>query len=220
MLLSLNISAPLWQLTSADRLLIYPWQILLIAAPLLAAIAGSLPVLNTSLSQAPYWVVLMALVVLGSYNYLTTDFTEIVPGPTPYSLVGPDQNIAILDATLVENEDRSAAELTVTWQALRPLPTDYNIFLQALSESGAAPQVVAQLDTQPLGGRRPVTDWRPGEIFVETYQLDLSPTDTGQADTEQADSPLSYYFGYYDWRNGERLPVDGGIDDKLVFHGR
>jgi hypothetical protein len=71
------------------------------------------------------------------------------------------------------------------------------------------------LDTQPLGGERPVTDWRQGEILVETYQLDLS-----QLDTSQANNPLSYYFGYYDWSNGERLPVDGGIDDKLVFHGR
>jgi hypothetical protein len=214
-LLSLNISTLLWQLTGADRLLTYPWQILLIATPLTAAIAGSLPVLNTGFSEAPYWVVLIALVVLGSYSYLTADFTQIVSGPTPYSLIGPEQNIAILDATLVENEDRSAAELTMTWQSLRPLPTDYNVFLQALSESSEAPQVVAQLDTQPLSGQRPVTDWRQGEILVESYQLDLS-----QVDPDQAQMPLSYYFGYYDWSNGERLPVDGGIDDKLVFHGR
>jgi hypothetical protein len=214
-LLSLNISNPLWQLTGADRFLVYPWQILLIAAPLLAAIAGSLPVLNASFSQAPYWVVLVTLIVLGSYSYLTTEFTEIVSGPTPYSIVGPEQNIAILDADLVESEDRSSAELTVIWQALQPLPADYNIFFQALSENGENSQVVAQLDTQPLGGERPVTDWRQGEILVETYQLDLS-----QLDASQADNPLSYYFGYYDWSNGERLPVDGGIDDKLVFHGR
>ena len=214
-LLSLNLSAPLWQLSGAGRLLVYPWQILLIAAPLLAAIAGSLPVLNNSLAQAPYWAVLVTLVVLASYSYLTAEFTEIVSGAAPYSVIGPEQNIAILDAKLDENEDRSAAELTVTWQALRPLPVNYNIFFQALNDGGEPAQVVAQLDTQPMGGERPATSWRQGEILVETYPLDLS-----RLEADLADSPLRYYFGYYDWSNGERLPVDGGIDDKLVFHGR
>ena len=31
-------------------------------------------------------------------------------------------------------------------------------------------------------------------------------------------APLRYYFGFYNWRSGQRLPVDGGIDDKLVLH--
>ena len=35
-----------------------------------------------------------------------------------------------------------------------------------------------------------------------------------------ADTPLRYYFGYYDWRDGKRLPVNGGMDDKLVLHGQ
>ena len=34
-----------------------------------------------------------------------------------------------------------------------------------------------------------------------------------------AGAPLLYYFGYYDWRDGRRLPVDGGLDDKLVVDG-
>ena len=70
---------------------------------------------------------------------------------------------------------------------------------------------MAQLDAQPLAGARPATSWRPGEILAETYTLDLS--------NAPADTPLRYYFGYYDWRDGQRLPVDGGLDDKLVLDG-
>ena len=40
------------------------------------------------------------------------------------------------------------------------------------------------------------------------------------ADIDLDEKPLRYYFGYYDWRDGVRLPVDGGIDDKLVFYGQ
>ena len=40
---TLAVSAPLWQVTGAGRLLTYPWQLLLVAAPLLAAAAGALP---------------------------------------------------------------------------------------------------------------------------------------------------------------------------------
>ncbi|MBK8800093.1 MAG: hypothetical protein IPM07_29010 [Anaerolineales bacterium] len=80
------------------------------------------------------------------------------------------------------------------------------------AEDGAPEQVVAQLDAQPLGDARPATSWQPGEVLTNTYVLDLSAA--------PPETPLTYYFGYYDWRDGSRLPVDGGRDDKLVLHGK
>ena len=47
--LVLPVSTPIWMMSRADRLLTYPWQLLLLAGPLMAAIAGSLPALNESL---------------------------------------------------------------------------------------------------------------------------------------------------------------------------
>ena len=123
----------------------------------------------------------------------------------------------LLAADLQEFSDPSAAELAVTWQTRHLLDTDYNIFFQALAEVEGETRVVAQLDAQPLGDGRPVTEWRPGEILTNNYRLDL----TAAAEIVDLDEArLHYYFGYYDWRDGQRLPVDGGIDDKLVFHGR
>jgi hypothetical protein len=50
-----------------------------------------------------------------------------------------------------------------------------------------------------------------GQILTDTYQLELpSSLPAGE---------LRYIYGYYDWRDGSRVPVNGGIDDKLILYG-
>ncbi len=71
---------------------------------------------------------------------------------------------------------------------------------------------MAQVDTQPRQGLEPATSWQVGKIMTDTYQLELpSPL---------PESGVRYFYGYYDWRDGTRLPVDGGIDDKLILYGK
>jgi len=179
----------------------------------LTLIAALLPVVQPQLQQTPYWPVLLLLTVLSSYPYLTTKVTQVQPPPAPRAVLGNYQ-IVVLSAELTEDRQQKKATLAVAWQPVALLPTDYNLFFQALAGDEQALTVAAQLDTQPLGNERPATTWRPGEILTNTYQLDLS------AVAPQLQSgPLQYHFGYYDWRTGARLPVDGGIDDKLVFYG-
>lgn len=206
-------SALFWQWTHADRLLTYPWQILLPALPFLTLIAALLPVVQPQLQQTPYWPVLLLLTVLSSYPYLTTTYTRYQPPAAPQAVLG-NYEIVVLSAKVTEDRQQKTATLAVAWQPVAALPTDYNLFFQALAGDEQALTVAAQLDTQPLGNDRPATTWRPGEILTNTYQLDLSAV----APQIQL-APLQYHFGYYDWRTGERLPVDGGIDDKLVFYG-
>lgn len=209
-LLALGWSAPLWQISGAERLLAYPWQILLLAAPLLATAAGSLPVLLPDLASPADWTVLVTLTVLGSYPYLAPTYTTVQPPSKPIAIVGPNQ-LAILAADITEADGQAA--LDVTWQVLQTPASDDNVFFQAIAAvtgEGEQEKVVAQLDTQPAGAERPPTSWQPGEIFTQRYTLDLTQAPSGE--------PLRYYFGFYDWRSGQRLPVDGGIDDKLVLH--
>ncbi|MBK8050492.1 MAG: hypothetical protein IPK16_27350 [Anaerolineales bacterium] len=162
--------------------------------------------------RAPsYWAALVTLVVLGSYPYLTASFTEVTPPTRPVAVFG-DHEIAILDATLAEPAGSEQAQLTIVFQVLRPLAIDYNVFFQALTGTADTEQVVAQVDLQPLGDAKPATVWRPGEILTASYELDL-------ANAPQS-IPLHYYFGFYDWRDGRRMVVDNGLDDKLVFRGR
>ena len=215
-LMSTPASSIFWRLSGADRLFTYPWQVMLLAGPLFAAVAGSLPVTLRDLGKPLLWTVLVGLIVLGSLPYLTAEYTQVEPPDAPLAVFGTQREIAFLDAKLTENAVAQEAELAVTWQALQPLPFDYNVFFQALAAAPEGAEVVAQLDAQPLYGERPATTWTPGEIFTDTYTLDLSQIGLSAATPE---SGLQYHFGYYDWRDGSRLPVDGGIDDKLVFYG-
>jgi hypothetical protein len=166
-----------------------------------------LPLVLDELETPVYWAVLLALVVMASLPHLTPAYTQVNPPLRPVAVIGDDQMI-VLDARLAEDASLRTATLTVTWQSLQPLDFDYNIFFQAL----ASDAVVAQLDAQPLGAARPATGWQPGEVLSASYTLDLSAAPSGER--------LTYYFGFYDWRDGRRLPVDGGRDDKLVLHGR
>lgn len=211
-LLTLNLSAPLWNVTGAGRLLTYPWQIAVVAAPFFAALGGALPALLPALGRPALWAGLVAAAIVGSYAWLAPAYTQVAPPDRPLALFG-DNRLALLSAALAETPDKAQAELSVTLQVLRPLDMDANVFFQALTATpeGSAPQVVAQLDVQPVEGL-PATQWRPGAIHTARYTLALPP--------EAQATPLRYTFGFYDWRDGTRLPVDGGLDDKLVFDGR
>jgi hypothetical protein len=176
------------------------------------------------LQRTPLWLTLVAIVLLSSSPYLHADYTQVEPPPAPVATFGMRPDLVLLNAQVreqtssapAENQETEAdaapsARLDVTWQVLQPLPFDYNVFFQAVTQSGNEWQVVAQLDTQPRQGLGPATTWMVGEIMTDTYELEL-PADLPEGE-------LRYFFGYYDWRDGTRLPVDGGIDDKLILHG-
>lgn len=211
LLLSLQTLAPFWSVTQMDRLLTYPWQVLLLASPLLAVTAGSLPALNVYLQRAPLWLTLVGLVLLSSYPYFHADYTEVQPPDTPVATFGLRPDLVLLHADLVEDEATGEATLDVTWQVLQPLAFDYSVFFQAVVEEEGESQVVAQLDTQPRQGLEPATSWVQGQILTDTYQLEL-PNSLPAGE-------LRYIYGYYDWRDGSRVPVNGGIDDKLILYG-
>jgi len=219
-LATLPISAPLWQWSHADRLLTYPWQLLLLTVPLWTMTAAALPAAHPFFRRATVWLVLLLVALLNSYPYLTATFTQVPVPSDPVAIFGEQNEIVILAASLQENRQPRSTELALTWQTLQPLPTDYNIFFQALQidqdkRNEASTErliVVQQLDQPPLQDGQPTTSWQPGEIFTTTYQLNL--------DSLADDSALVYYFGYYDWRDGTRLPINLGIDDKLILYGQ
>lgn len=211
--LSLPVAQPLWQVSGGQWLLSAPWQILLPVLPLLAALAGSLPVLLPRLASLPLWAALLGLVVVSGLTAVQPAFTQYEPPAQPIATYGHHADLVLLEATIDESTagtDGGKATLSVVWQPLQPLTFEYNLFFQALIADGAEGyDVIAQLDQQPLPDR-PATSWQPGEILTATYSLDL-PVDPNTAN-------LRYYFGYYDWRDGTRLPLLGG-DDKVILYG-
>ncbi len=213
-LLSLGISAPLWQLTGAGRLLTYPWQMLLVALPFLVVLPASLPRLAPRLGRRGYWATLLALVLMSGYPYLRPEFTQYIPPEQPVAVFGERGQIVLLEAQVLEESrppDGGRARLHMVWQPLQPIDFDYNLFFQALTaEDAEGYRVVAQLDEQPLP-TLPATQWQPGRIYTATHTLDL-PVDPSTV-------VLRYYLGFYDWRDGRRLPLNLGVDDKAILYG-
>ncbi|MBP7964297.1 MAG: hypothetical protein KA003_20105 [Caldilineaceae bacterium] len=214
-LLPLSVSAPWWTFTGADRLLSYPWQLLPLTAPLFAALAGSLPVVEWSLGRTPVWATLLGLVVLASFPYTTAAFTQIPPPIRPPAVFADpmgEHTFALLETNLTLFPQK--ATLDLSWQTLRTPDFDYTLFFQAvITDADGGDAVVGQIDLQPVAGTRPATTWQPGEILTDTLTLDLPVL--GQGET------LRFYYGYYDWRTGARLPVETGLrrDDKVVLYG-
>ena len=63
----------------------------------------------------------------------------------------------------------SVVPITLTWRAEQLLDVPYTVFVHLVAEDGAT--VVAQVDGQPVGGRRPTTSWLEGEIIVARQDL-------------------------------------------------
>jgi hypothetical protein len=209
-LLSLPLSAFVWQATGLERFLTYPWQVLALAGLPLAFLAGSVIRLDERLATLPAWAGLVALVVLASYPYLAPRFTQIDPGPEPVAMFQPVEadapQIVLLDYEVaLPTETTPTLTLTLTWQAVAPVEGDYTVFVHALAEDGTK---VAQRDTRPCNGECPTPTWQPGEIITDRYQLALAP--------DAPASPSRLAVGLYLLESGDRATVVGR-DDRTVF---
>lgn len=58
--------------------------------------------------------------------------------------------------------------LTLEWRADSPVPVDYTVYTHLLAPDGA---LIAQSDSQPVGGTRPMTGWAAGEVVRDQYAI-------------------------------------------------
>lgn len=92
-------------------------------------------------------------------------------------------------------------QIELNWQTDAALDRPYKIFVQLLNSHGV---LVAQRDSEPVGGSMPTTSWQPGELITDRHGLFLP------ADLPPGDYRL--IVGLYDRDDpAERLPV--GEDD-------
>ncbi len=68
--------------------------------------------------------------------------------------------------------------LTFVWRATEALDQNYTLFVHATTVDG---QIMGQLDTYHGGGMYPTSQWRMGEIIVDTVYVPISWTATGPA---------------------------------------
>jgi len=89
-----------------------------------------------------------------------------------------------------------SVRLTLYWQALKPMQTNYSVFTHLLAENG---QRVAQMDSWPQHGQAPTSTWHPGSMIQDEYELNV-PISTPSG-------VYSIQIGVYLAETGSRLPV-------------
>jgi hypothetical protein len=89
--------------------------------------------------------------------------------------------------------DRLAVD--IWWEALAPIDADYTVFVH-VEDAGGAP--VGQVDREPGKASYRTSSWRPGDLVLERYEVDV------RAD---ARGPLTVRTGWYDAASGRRLSV-------------
>lgn len=134
--------------------------------------------------------------------------------PLPPDATNFDDKIALLQVDLPQNTLTPGGQLpvTLTWQALASMNEDYTIFLQVLN---ANDQIVGQVDTWPLQGTYPTSQWQPGETITDPITIQLA-----------SDLPAGEYrliVGWYLLADLRRLPVldanGSPIADYFAFSG-
>jgi hypothetical protein len=101
--------------------------------------------------------------------------------------------------------------LTLVWRALASVDENYTLYVHART---AGRQLVGQLDTFHGGGMYPTSQWRPGEIVVDTVQIPIA---------WQAEGPalIRLNVGISDRATGQRLPAFArdGTELDTIFAG-
>jgi hypothetical protein len=91
-------------------------------------------------------------------------------------------------------EEGTAPRIVLCWQALKPIPDDYTVFVHVPGEGG-----VISGDAQPVDGNYPTSVWQPGEVIEDVHPLPAG---------RDLKIPRAS-IGLYRLATGERLPIDG-----------
>ena len=124
------------------------------------------------------------------------------------ALVGYDvksQTLAPHASAGGSNVKSQTVMLTLYWQAVGEMDTDYTVFVHLVDGNGT---VWGQHDSVPMNGTYPTTLWQPGEFVTDAHQLTLPP------DLPPGDYELE--VGLYQVETGLRLAV-AGSGDKITL---
>lgn len=175
-----------------------PRSLLLLGLPFLAVAAASAVYHLSELRElTPIWAGLLILPLVGAGPSLSPVFTSYPIPERAAAIFGQEQVMLLNLRTEGSVQPGETVIVQADWLALRPVDFDYNVFLHLDDAAGVT---LAQVDTQPQGGARPMTGWLPGEVISDAYSL-IIPSD--------APADLRLRMGLYNWQTLERLPVSG-----------
>ncbi len=128
----------------------------------------------------------------------------------PLELMLGDE-IALLGYSISSSEVEAGdiLQLTLFWQASKPIEQRYKVFTHVLDGRS---HIVGQRDAEPVGGTRPTTTWQGGEVVADNYGVLVLPgTPPGEHQLE---------IGMYSLETGQRLSVsqDGEpLGDRILL---
>ncbi len=88
---------------------------------------------------------------------------EVSGVPLPEGAINFEDKIGLLSVDIPDPVLLPGSELVVdlSWLTLAPLTEDYTVFVQVLDEND---RIVGQVDSWPLQGTYPTSQWQPGEV--------------------------------------------------------
>ena len=95
-------------------------------------------------------------------------------------------------------------KLTLFWQPLTPLTTNYQVFAHLVRED-----IQGQHDSTPECGVNPTTRWEPGQIIPDTHIIPIS------SDIPPGQSTIK--IGMYQLDTLERMAIDGASNNILTL---
>jgi 4-amino-4-deoxy-L-arabinose transferase-like glycosyltransferase len=140
------------------------------------------------------WVGDLRLVLYGTHTLPLAGQPSRIGG----TKFGDSIELTGVDLAVERLEPGDVVPLTLFWEALQPIGEDVKVFVHLLNVEG---QLVAQRDSEPVGGLRPTSTWRPGEPIVDRYGV-LLPEDLPAGEYTLA-------VGLYHPDTANRLPVTG-----------
>ncbi|MBC7871069.1 MAG: hypothetical protein H7Y09_09550, partial [Chitinophagaceae bacterium] len=138
-------------------------------------------------------------------NYTVVDVPRTFELPTfdvPVGVNFPNVGTLVGVSTETTFSPNEPPQITLIWQADATTKIAYTVFVQLITEDG---RLLAQSDSQPLGGTRPTTGWVADEYLTDPHTLTWNVTDyTGKA---------TLIAGFYDAANNfQRIPTADGTD--------
>lgn len=122
---------------------------------------------------------------------------EILASGEPEAVLGNAIRLRAFRLTHRQEGTDELLQLTLSWEALRPLERDYQVFVHVYDPTL---NLLAQADHSPVNGFYPTSSWRPGEIVEDRVAFRIP--------TQALEAGFYLAVGLYDLRSpADRLPI-------------
>jgi 4-amino-4-deoxy-L-arabinose transferase-like glycosyltransferase len=160
----------------------------------------------TDLLRGKYRLTLHVSDLSNSTSLLTySDYLTITPRKRAFAVPKMLHPVNAIFGATIElagydiNYDDSSLHLTLHWQALGQIDSDYKYFVHLWDND----KLVAQIDTMPDSYQYPTSWWAPNEVYSDTVEIDISHLKSGQ---------YNLSAGVYDFATNNRLSISEGMN--------